>query len=147
MTCPNCDNPNPDGARFCISCGSALQTTKVLAHGAVPLRETVRLPNRRPVGTDGLSGLTIDGKYLLEQKISTGGLGTLYRATRLMIGDAALVKVLALAPTVDPVAVERLRREARALARLQHPNIVAIYDFGISADGLAYLVQELVEGE
>ena len=73
-------------------------------------------------------------------------MGTVYRAKRLLIGDTAAVKVLNQTQVADPYAVERFRREAQAAARLKHPNVVTIYDAGISEEGLLYFVMELVEG-
>ncbi|MEP7337135.1 MAG: serine/threonine-protein kinase, partial [Acidobacteriota bacterium] len=69
------------------------------------------------------------------------------RATRLMIGDTVALKVLHAEQVADPNAPERFRREAQAAARLKHPNAVMIHDFGISREGLVYLVMELVEGQ
>jgi serine/threonine-protein kinase len=74
-------------------------------------------------------------------------MGTVYRARRLAIGDMAAVKILHPEQLSDPSAVERFRREAHTAARLKHPNVVSIYDFGVSQEGLVYLVMELVEGE
>jgi serine/threonine-protein kinase len=74
-------------------------------------------------------------------------MGTVYRARRLLIGDDVAIKILHLEIMNDPLAVERFRREAQAAARLKHPNAVMIYDFGVSEDGLLYLVMELVEGQ
>ena len=74
-------------------------------------------------------------------------MGTVYRATRLLIGDEVAIKVLHTGQFEDPHAAERFRREARAAARLKHPNAVSIYDFGVSGEGLQYLVMDLVEGK
>lgn len=92
-------------------------------------------------------GTSIEGKYRLEAQIGVGGMATVYRATRLMIGDAVAVKILHAEQLREPQAAERFRREAQAAARLKHPNAVTIYDFGISDDGVVYLVMELVEGK
>ncbi|HEX7957081.1 MAG TPA: protein kinase, partial [Pyrinomonadaceae bacterium] len=66
---------------------------------------------------------------------------------RLLIGDEVAVKVLHPALVSDEQAAERFRREAQAAARLKHPNAVSVYDFGVTEDGLVYLVMELVDGE
>lgn len=93
-----------------------------------------------------LLGSTIAGKYRLDAKVGEGGMGSVFRATRLLIGDEVAVKILH-SEQRDPTTPERFRREAQAAARLKHPNAVNIYDFGITDDGLQYLVMELVEGE
>lgn len=96
--------------------------------------------------TDSLIGQSIDDRYRIDAVIGKGGMGTVYRATRLLIGDVVAIKVLHIGQE-DPQAAERFRREAQAAARLKHPNAVSIYDFGVSKDGLQYLVMDLVEGK
>ena len=92
-------------------------------------------------------GRTIDNKYRLDAVLGAGGMGIVYRATRLLIGDAVAIKILHPELVKDAQAAERFRREAQAAARLKHPNVVMVYDFGVTEDGLVYLVMELVEGE
>ena len=100
--------------------------------------------------TDGtqatLIGRIIEGKYRLDAKIGFGGMGSVYRAYRLLIGDEVAIKILHAQHSTEPQATERFRREAQAAARLKHPNAVSVYDFGVTSDGLLYLVMELVEG-
>jgi len=90
-------------------------------------------------------GRSIDGRYRIDGLIGAGGMGTVYCATRLLIGDEVAIKILH-QDHGDAHSSERFRREAQAAARLKHPNAVSIYDFGISTDGLQYLVMEFVEG-
>jgi serine/threonine-protein kinase len=92
------------------------------------------------------AGRVIEGKYRLEELIGAGGMGAVYRATRLLIGDQVAIKILH-AELVPDHEAERFRREAQAAARLKHPNAVSVYDFGVAADGMVYLVMELIEGE
>lgn len=90
--------------------------------------------------------LLIDGKYRLEQLIAHGGMGAVYRATHVPLERPVAIKILRAELLADAVVRERFHREARAAARLKHPNIVAVYDFGLLANGGAYLVMELIEG-
>ena len=99
------------------------------------------------LNSGALTGRTLDQKYYLESKLGVGGMGTVYRAGRLLIGDRVAVKVLHPDQMADPQAVERFRREAQTAARLKHPNVVTVYDFGVSREGLNYQVMELAEGE
>ncbi len=92
-------------------------------------------------------GLRIDNKYLIEAKLGSGGMATVYRAKRLLIGDTVAIKILHPGQVDDRQSVERFRREAEAAARLKHPNVVPIYDFGVASDELVYLVMEFVEGK
>lgn len=101
----------------------------------------------KTVTGDPLIGCTIEGKYRIDAKIGAGGMGSVYRAHRLMIGDDVAVKILHPEHVSQPDATERFRREAQAAARLKHPNAVSIYDFGVTSGGLVYLVMELVEGQ
>jgi serine/threonine protein kinase/formylglycine-generating enzyme required for sulfatase activity len=96
---------------------------------------------------DALLGASIDEKYRLDSLLGSGGMGTVYLSTRLMIGDTVAVKILHTQRVSDPQAIERFRREAQASARLKHQNAVAIYDFGVSNEGLVFLVMELAEGQ
>jgi serine/threonine protein kinase len=95
---------------------------------------------------NALVGYTLEGKYRLDNLLGTGGMGEVYRATRLHIGDEVAIKILHPQHRIDRHAAERFRREAQIAARLKHPNVVSIYDFGLSVDGLMYLVMELVDG-
>ena len=90
--------------------------------------------------------LVIDGKYRLDQLIAHGGMGAVYRATHLQLEREVAIKILRAEFLADSTVCERFNREARAAARLKHPNIVAVYDFGMLPSGGAYLVMELIEG-
>lgn len=90
--------------------------------------------------------LIVEGKYRLEQLIAHGGMGSVYRATHLSLERAVAIKILRAEFLADATARERFNREARAAARLKHPNIVAVYDSGHLPNGSAYLVMELIEG-
>jgi eukaryotic-like serine/threonine-protein kinase len=95
---------------------------------------------------DPLIGRVIDEKYRIDAEIGAGGMATVYRATRLRIGDAVAIKILHPELLREPKFAERFEREAQAAARLKHPNVAAIYDFGEDGE-LLFLVMELVEGE
>jgi serine/threonine protein kinase len=97
--------------------------------------------------TETLPGKVLDDKYRLDLKIGTGGFGVVYRATHLTLERAVAVKVFRPTPGNDsPDALERFRREGVAASKFVHPNAVEVYDFGISANGIAYIVMELLRG-
>ncbi len=96
--------------------------------------------------SDRLLGRVLDNRYRIDAEIGAGGMATIYRATRLQIGDIVAIKILHSEFLREPKFVERFQREAQAAARLKHPNVVSIYDFGVCDDGVIYLVMELVEG-
>jgi len=88
----------------------------------------------------------IDGKYRLDRLIGRGGMGAVYEARDLRLGREVAVKVMMGGQFGREAALRRFRREARAVARLNHPNIVALHDFGELEGGGAYLVMERIHG-
>jgi len=86
------------------------------------------------------------GHYRIVEKIGEGGMGEVYCARDERLDRDVAVKVLPTSVAQDPERISRFEREARAVARLEHPNILAIYDFGTD-DGVTYSVTELLEGE
>ena len=111
-----------------------------------PLGAEVTVPGAEADASNPLLGLVLDEKYRLDERLGEGGMGTVYRATHLLIERPVAVKVLNPRLVADDTAKERFRREARAAGRLQHSNAVAVTDFGETRDGLVYLVMELLEG-
>ena len=95
---------------------------------------------------DPLLGRVFEGKYRLDERLGGGGMGTVYRATHLLIDRQVALKVLSQRFVGDQTAQQRFRREARAAGRMQHPNAVTVTDFGTTEDGYLYIVMELLEG-
>jgi CheY-like chemotaxis protein len=91
-------------------------------------------------------GTTLGGRYRIESAIGGGSFGTVFRARHLELGRDVAVKVLATSAGSDPEALARFRREGASACRVQHPNAVAVLDFGVTDAGVAYLVMELLEG-
>lgn len=81
----------------------------------------------------------------IQELLGTGGMGAVYRARQIALDRPVALKLLTLDPDRDPSFAERFQREARALARLSHPNIVTLYASG-EASGRPYLLLELIEG-
>lgn len=98
------------------------------------------------VPIDPLLGRVFEGKYRLDQPLGGGSMGTVYRATHLLIDRPVALKVLSQRFVGDQTAQQRFRREARAAGRMQHPNAVTVTDFGATDDGYLYIVMELLEG-
>ena len=87
------------------------------------------------------------GRFVIADVLGRGGMGVVYRAHDPELGRDVAIKLVRRDPTApDPDARDRLAREARALARLSHPNVVAVYDVG-EHDGAIYLAMELVSGD
>jgi serine/threonine-protein kinase len=87
----------------------------------------------------------LGGRYRLIEPLGAGGMSVVWRAYDEVLGRRVAVKLLAPALAADPRSRDRIRDEARAAARLSHPHITAVHDYGES-DGVPYVVMELVEG-
>lgn len=96
-------------------------------------------------GADPLIGTLIDGRYRVRSWIARGGMATVYAATDERLDRPVALKIVHPHRAGDPAFTERFGEEARAIARLTHPNVVAVYDQG-SHEGLPYLVIEYVHG-
>jgi tRNA A-37 threonylcarbamoyl transferase component Bud32 len=122
MECPRCGRCDEARVSICPSDGTALR----------PVPSVPR---------------TVDNKYRIEQLLGRGGMGAVYRARDMRLDRLVALKVVRAELLGEPDARRRFRREAQIVARLQHPSIVAVFDYGTFADGGAYLVMELVRGE
>ena len=136
-TCPNCRAEVPADAPegVCPFCAlrAGFYEKSTLAQGADPrILAPEELERRLPEFTDF-------------ELVGPGGMGTVYRARQRRLDRLVAVKVLHQDLAATPAFTERFEREARTLARLDHPNIVRVYDFG-HRDGLYYLVMEHVDG-
>ena len=95
---------------------------------------------------DPREGKVLQGRYRIQSLLAEGGMGVVYKGERVGIGRPVVVKFLHAVLSDKPGIVDRFEREARATARLNHPNCVALVDFGID-EGAPYLVMEYVEGK
>ena len=89
----------------------------------------------------------LDGKYRLGRLIGEGGMGAVYEAEHEGLRARVAVKLLGEHGALDPKAIVRFRREARAMGAIRHENVVAVMDTGSDEEGSPYLVMELLEGE
>jgi serine/threonine-protein kinase len=96
--------------------------------------------------SDPIVGRMLAERYLVERLIGEGGMGSVYAARQLGLDREVAIKVLRPEVAAGRVEAERFRREALAAARLDHPNIVKVYDFGHAPDGSAFLVMEMLTG-
>jgi TolB-like protein len=93
-----------------------------------------------------LSSGTRLGPYEIRGSLGRGGMGEVYRAADPRLGREVAIKILSAETASDPDSIRRFEKEARAVASLSHPHIVPLFDVG-EAEGLRYVVTELVEGE
>jgi serine/threonine-protein kinase len=94
---------------------------------------------------DELIGTLVDGRYRVRERLARGGMATVYTAVDERLERTVAMKIVHPSQATEPLFVDRFIEEARAIARLTHPNVVAAYDQG-NHDGLPYLVMEYVRG-
>jgi serine/threonine-protein kinase len=110
--CPKCGIEYSDANTLCPSDGVALEKMD-----------------------DSVLGKTLIGKYRVDEKLSEGGMGAVYRGTHVLMDKTVAIKVLRPSLAADEKIVARFSREARAASRISHPNALAVTDFGESEDG------------
>ena len=93
-----------------------------------------------------LVGKALDGQYQIEALLGKGGMGAVYRARHVLLGDRVAIKVLPPEMRSNTEWLRRFQREGQAARRFRHPNAVTVYDLRTSSDGTIYLVMEYVEG-
>jgi eukaryotic-like serine/threonine-protein kinase len=91
------------------------------------------------------SGQVLDGRYEILAPLAEGGMGAVYRARRVLLGDEVAIKVIR-ADIAGPGPLERFVRESRACAQLRHPNIVSIFDYNADDPERPFLVMGLLSG-
>ncbi len=135
----------------CPQCGAAIPADApqglcprcVLLGAATTTDSGQPVPRTEPPTPDALRAAF--PQLEIVELIGRGGMGFVYKARQAKLDRLVALKLLPLELGADPHFAERFHREARALARLNHPSIVAVYDFGVSA-GFGYLLMEFVDG-
>ncbi len=126
----------------CPQCEEQLK----LASDDTALEETLREAARESGGSR-LAATSVIGDYEIVREIGRGGMGVVYEAVQRSLNRSVALKVLpALLHSLRPESAERFKAEAAAAARLQHPNIVPIYDYGQAQD-CHYYAMELIRGQ
>lgn len=99
------------------------------------------------VNANELIGKVLDGRYKVESVLGQGGMGMVFKGLQTSVQRPVALKTLHPQLAMAPTFFERFKREAEMASRLHHPNIITIYDFGKTPDGLCYYVMEMLEGE
>ncbi len=127
--------------RVCPACAHQVEAQLCPSDG------TPTVPaSRYRAGTEPLAGTVIGGRYRMLSLLGAGGMGTVWFAEHVTLRQPIAIKVMNPEVAADPVQRTRFEREALALSRMQHPNIVRIHDFGIEPDVGLYLAMEYLEG-
>ncbi|HVJ91070.1 MAG TPA: protein kinase [Labilithrix sp.] len=126
--CPQCQSKCEETHKFCPACG-------------FPVAKVAVQPD------DPLVGRTLPGGYVILDLVGIGGMGRVYRAEQTTLGRTVAVKIIHPHLVGEENAAARFITEARAASRLNHPNSVAVIDFGTTEDGQLYLVMEFLRGK
>ena len=165
MYCINCGQQVSTESANCPHCNSALplsEQTKLSREAAALIASEEKTLIASPadlaryatdprattghIAKEMETGQVLGNRYEIKECIGSGGMGAIYTARRIHIGDTVAVKVLRPEVVNDSQSRERFQREARAAAKLHHPNAVVVHDFGQDADGTTYIVMEYLEG-
>ena len=132
---------SPPSNRFCPRCGL------VVVADATHCGQCGQHQPDRDDPPESWLGRVIDEKYEIEAVLGVGGMGMVFRAKRVLVGDHIALKVLFPRFLESPVQRQLFRDEAIAAARLSHPNVVTVFDAELSTEtGLAYIAMELLRG-
>src|SRR5689334_17116646 len=146
VKCPSCARDNP-GGRFCSWCASPLDASSTetalmpASASATPLSSSASVDEGR-----FLPGTVLAGRYRIAGLLGRGGMGEVYRATDLTLGQAVALKFLPEALARDERALARFYNEVRIARQVTHPNVCRVYDVG-QVQGLHYISMEFVDGE
>src|SRR5260370_25924181 len=121
--CPVCKEKFDDSLSFCIKDGEVLEDD-----------------------SESFVGTALEGQYQIEAMLGKGGMGAVYRARHILLGDRVAIKLLPPEMRSNTEWLRRFQREGQAARRFRHPNAVTVYDLRTSSDGTIYLVMEYVEG-
>jgi serine/threonine-protein kinase len=99
-----------------------------------------------PLQQDQLIGTKLADRYLIMSVIGHGGMGVVYKARHELMDRIVAIKMLQSQLISDSMSVKRFQQEARAASKLKHPNVITLYDFGVSPTGQPYLVMDYLEG-
>jgi serine/threonine-protein kinase len=123
--------------KLCSTCNKTFADTETFCpHDGEVLQESPQ----------DIVGRVIDGKYQVEGFIAQGGMGAVYRARHILLGDQVVIKTLRPEMRGNSEWLKRFQREGKAARAFRHPNSVTVYDLSSGSDGLIYMVMEYVEG-
>ena len=157
--CGQCGTTIEDGCKFCISCGTPVLSTRDTAtqqdkepavSPATDVEFNTTVVNQPAYGRVHPEQLPedylVDGRYRIERKLGQGGMGAVYLAYDQEMELQKALKVIPEVITHDLESMNQLKSEAKLMHRLNHPNIVRVYDFHASGD-IKYIDMEYIEGE
>lgn len=144
--CSGCSSTIPENSRFCLSCGAvvgaAASTPTSAATVAIALNSSSAHfdEGRFPPGT------LLAERYRILGRLGKGGMGEVYRANDLRLGQTVALKFLAETTARDPAMLARFYNEVRIARQVTHPNVCRVYDIG-DVDGQPFISMQFVDGE
>jgi predicted Ser/Thr protein kinase len=158
-TCGSCGSQVPEIGRFCLSCGAAMVsgdelTTMEFVNSKPRASARASSGSARVSSSSGglltegrfLPGRLLAGRYRIIALLGRGGMGEVYRADDLTLGQPVALKFLPEEASKDETLLERFRNEVRLSRRVSHPNVCRVYDVG-EVDGHTFFTMEYVDGE
>jgi len=151
VQCKSCGEGVPESSRFCLRCGEPLN-----ADGGAT--RTIQTPASTPSSQEHLSssssldegrflpGTLLAARYRIVALLGRGGMGEVYRANDLKLGQPVALKFLPESTSRNETALARFYNEIRIARQVSHPNVCRVYDLG-DVEGQAYLSMEYVDGE
>jgi predicted Ser/Thr protein kinase len=156
VTCRSCARDIPDSSRFCLSCGAVLDGGAPLVTQTVAAPASTPTPARTPSHLSSSSGSLAEGRFLpgallanryrIVALLGRGGMGEVYRAHDLTLGQEVALKFLPEVAARNPAALARFYNEVRIARQVSHANVCRVYDLG-EVEGQPYLSMEYVDGE
>ena len=149
--CRSCGEGIPENSRFCPQCGASLaaetmvtRTAAVSGPAAIPLGPPSRTPSSSSSLDEGrfLPGTLLVGRYRVVALLGRGGMGEVYRANDLRLGQPVALKFLPEETAKDETTLARFYNEIRIARQVSHPNVCRVYDLG-DVEGQPYLSMEL----
>ena len=143
--CQSCSTAAPAGNTFCGKCGARFGQAEETPTKTEPLRRPSSSSDTMDEGRFP-PGTVLAQRYRIVSLLGRGGMGEVYRANDLLLGQTVALKFLPAAATANEAALSRFRNEVRTARQVSHPNVCRVYDIG-EAEGLTYLTMEYVDGE
>ncbi|MDP8981093.1 MAG: protein kinase [Acidobacteriota bacterium] len=147
QTCSQCSSENPAENRYCGVCGLSLTARSPASLVATQVHRTS--PSSLSESSEDerfLPGTLLGDRFRIVSLLGSGGMGEVYRATDLKLGQPVALKFLPAATAEDPAALARFHNEVRIARQIAHPNVCRVYDIG-EVESLAYISMEYVDGE
>ena len=138
--CPGCSSELPSNSRFCLNCGAATGTSAATIAIAVSSSGSDFDEGRFPPGSQ------IAERYRILGRLGKGGMGEVYRANDLRLGQTVALKFLPETTAKDPGMLARFYNEVRIARQVTHPNVCRVFDIG-DVDGQPFISMQFVDGE